>query len=307
MKTRPFGNTGLHASEVGLGCASYWGKQHFSEAKALRVVRQALDSGITYFDTGHSYSGGNAEPRLGKALQGTPTDKLLISSKAGTRLGNRGKLYKDFSPHWLRHSVEQSVKHLGLERLPVLLLHGPVCTDFTDELATCMAAMKTAGLIGHAGVNSFDDDVLELALQTPWADAVMLDYHLLKPERGPLIQRWHEAGRAVIAGNALGGGMYHPKNWLPVSPRRAWYLARAMKNHRENLIRGLHCRYISHQPNMTAAQIAMRYVLNNGAVSTTAFGTTRAEHVKEVALASRQSLDSDLATRLAQTQRRFQA
>ena len=79
---RTLGSTDMKISEIGLGCASYWGKKFFSETQAIKVVHTALDKGINFLDTGHSYSDGNAEYRLGKALV-TVTNKndLCISRK----------------------------------------------------------------------------------------------------------------------------------------------------------------------------------------------------------------------------------
>ena len=68
MKRRSLQNAEFQVSEIGLGCASYWGNKRFSEKQAVAVVHAALAHGINYFDTGHSYSGGYAEARLGRAL-----------------------------------------------------------------------------------------------------------------------------------------------------------------------------------------------------------------------------------------------
>jgi len=96
MNNRILGTTNIEISEIGIGCASYWGKKNFSEKEAIKVVHTALEKGINFFDTGHSYSDGNAEPRLGKALKDIVNkNELNISTKAGTRIGNNKKLYKD--------------------------------------------------------------------------------------------------------------------------------------------------------------------------------------------------------------------
>jgi aryl-alcohol dehydrogenase-like predicted oxidoreductase len=88
MLNRRLGRTGLRISEIGLGCASFWGKKIFSETDAVRLVHTAADNGVTFFDTGSSYSGGNAEPRLGRALAGLKNkNDLIVATKAGTRLG----------------------------------------------------------------------------------------------------------------------------------------------------------------------------------------------------------------------------
>ena len=66
MRMRPFGRTGALVSELGFGCASFWGRSMFPEANAIALVHQALELGISFFDTGASYGGGVAETRLGR-------------------------------------------------------------------------------------------------------------------------------------------------------------------------------------------------------------------------------------------------
>src|SRR5947208_11232990 len=116
MQYRILGRTGLKISNIGLGCASYWGMKHFDEATAIRLVHTAIDHGVTFFDTGASYSGGNAEPRLGKALAGLRNRRdLVIATKAGSCIDERGKWREDFSAPGVRRTVEASLVRLGLD------------------------------------------------------------------------------------------------------------------------------------------------------------------------------------------------
>ena len=108
---------------MGYGCGGYWGYEIFDEKIASRLVHMALEGGVNYFDTGASYSGGNAEKRLGKILKGVDKSHLIIGTKAGTVIRD-GKLIKDYSPDSITRQVEASLKNLGLERLPLLQLHG---------------------------------------------------------------------------------------------------------------------------------------------------------------------------------------
>src|ERR1700686_1312250 len=126
MRYRSLGNTGLLVSEIGIGCASYWGKTSFSEAEAVRLIHTAVDRGVTFFDTGASYSGGNAEPRLGRALRGLrQKHDIVVATKAGSYTDQRGKRRVDFSPDGGRRTVEASLVRLGLDAIPLLHLHGP--------------------------------------------------------------------------------------------------------------------------------------------------------------------------------------
>src|SRR5205085_10438251 len=138
--------------------------------------------GITVFDTGPSYSGGNAEPRLGKVLPALPIDKLIVSTKVGTHIGRRGKLFHDLSRELVLQSVEASRKRLGLDTIPLLYLHGPRIDEFNAELADTLIGLQQRGWIGRLGVNSFDTLVLETLGTISWVDVVMLDYNVLRPD-----------------------------------------------------------------------------------------------------------------------------
>src|SRR4051794_2746882 len=109
MLYRPLGKTGLTVSEIGFGAASWWGRRAFSDAEAAALVRAAVDGGVTFFDTGASYSQGNAEPRLGRALKGLDAASLVVATKAGTIFSD-GRVRRDFSPAAIVASAERSLR-----------------------------------------------------------------------------------------------------------------------------------------------------------------------------------------------------
>ncbi len=282
MHKRTLGSTDMIISEIGLGCASYWGKKIFSETKAIKIVHTAVDNGINFLDTGHSYSGGNAENRLGRALR-TVINKndLCISSKAGTRINANGKLYKDFSLQWIEESCHLSIKNIGLDRLPLFQLHGPSISDLNDELLYKLLKLKKEGTIGAIGINTFDDDVIEHIIDLKVFDFIMLDYNILTQHREPIIDSLYDNGIGVIAGAALADSLYSNEIFKIRGLKDLWYLARALKNFRDKLIKGRSFGFINNIENMTGAQIAIAYVLNNPKISTSVFGTTSKEHLLE--------------------------
>ena len=183
MLYRPLGRTGLTVSEIGFGCASWWGKPAFDERQALALVHAAIDGGVTFLDTGSSYSAGEAEPRLGRALKGRDTSGLVVATKAGTYHAGGGRIARDFSPQAITASVKRSLRNLGLDVLPLLQLHGPAATELNDDLLVALRDLKTRGLIRALGLNSFDPAVIEHAFGLPEIDVVMVDYNVLRPER----------------------------------------------------------------------------------------------------------------------------
>ncbi|MGA0607074.1 aldo/keto reductase [Phenylobacterium sp. VNQ135] len=302
MHYRPLGRTRLTVSELGFGCASWWGKPRFPEAQALGLVHAAIDLGFTFFDTGASYSAGEAEPRLGRALKGRDLSKLVIASKAGTYHAGGGRIARDFSPAAVVASAERSLRNLGLESLGLLQLHGPAVSELTDELLGAVTSLKARGLVQALGVNSFDAAVIEHVVGLPQFDVVMVDYNVLRPEREPLIARAAAAGKGVLAGMALAMGHTRPLLARLKGPQDLWYAARALARHRDELARGARFRFLHQQSGVTGSQAALGYVLANPDVSCAVFGATRMAHLVENAEASELRVPDALMARIRDAQ-----
>jgi len=302
MLYRPLGRTGLQVSEIGYGCASWWGKPAFPEATALGLVHAAIDLGITFLDTGASYSAGEAEPRLGRALKGRDGSRLVVATKAGTFHAGGGRIGRDFSPAAVTASAERSLRNLGLDVLPLLQLHGPAVSELTDELLGALGDLKARGLVRALGVNSFDPAVIEHVIGLPQFDAVMVDYNVLRPEREPLVARAAAAGKGVLAGMALAMGHTGLKVAKIRGPQDLWYAARGLARHREEVRRGARFGFLHRQPGLTGSQAALAYVLTNPDVSCAVIGTTRLAHLQENAAASGMALPPALMARIRKAQ-----
>ena len=301
MSYRPLGKTGLIVSEIGLGCASWWGQKAFDERQAVKLVHAALDHGVTFFDTGAAYSGGAAEPRLGRALKGRNLDRVVVATKAGTRHDGR-RVIRDFSLEGIEASVERSLRNLGLETLPLLQLHGPAAAELDDKMLAMLGGLKRRGLVQALGVNSFDPALIEHVVGLPIFDVVMVDYNVLRPERAPLIARAAGHGKGVLAGMALAMGHANRQVLRLRAPRDVWYALRAMKNHRADVARGARFGFLSQIPDMTAAQAALAYVLSDPNVSCAVVGTTRMAHLIENLDASGMPLSREVLDQIARAQ-----
>ncbi|MDD3836311.1 MAG: aldo/keto reductase [Phenylobacterium sp.] len=302
MRHRPLGRTGLTVSELGFGCASWWGMKAFSEHEAHALVHAAIDRGVTFFDTGASYSHGEAEPRLGRALAGHDVSGLTIATKAGTYHAGGGRIARDFSPAAVEASLARSLRNLGLEAVGLLQLHGPAVSELTPELLATLQGFKDRGLARAVGLNSFDPAVIEHALALPQIDVVMVDYNVLRPEREPLIERAAAAGKGVLAGMALAMGHTGRQALRLGSVRDVWYALRALKNHRADIARGARFGFLHGLEGITGPQAALAYVLANPNVSCAVFGATRMAHLLENLEASGRVLPSDVLRRIRDAQ-----
>ncbi len=302
MRYRKLGNTGLNLSEIGFGCAGFWGKKIFSENDAIRLVHEAAAQGITFFDTGSSYSAGNAELRLGKALASLPNrHDLVIATKVGTRPDRFGRAYKDCSPPWVRKSVEESLRRLRRDAIPLLQLHGPQIEDMNDDLLAVLERMRKEGKVLHFGINSFEMHVIEHVLNVPLFGAVMFDCNILHPERGPLVAKLAKGGIGVLASKALAGGLYGGRMSPIRRPRDVWYRLRALKNRGKDRERG---KCFGSIENMDA-QIALAWVLRNPDIGCAVIGTTRLSHLIENVSVSGETIDDRMLVEIGKAQQKM--
>ena len=89
MKMRSFGKLGISGSAFGLGCMRFPmvekdGKKVVDEENAIRIIRTAIDGGVTYLDTAYVYLGQQSERVVGKALQDGYREKVTIATKLPT-------------------------------------------------------------------------------------------------------------------------------------------------------------------------------------------------------------------------------
>ncbi len=122
MKLRPFGNTGMQVSEIGLGAWQLanpdWGINDTSEA--LRIVQASLDAGCNFFDTAPAYNHGKSEEFLGQVLKPVRKDIILCS-----KFGPSPEWVSDFSTPAIRPSLEGSLRRLQTDYIDILLMHNP--------------------------------------------------------------------------------------------------------------------------------------------------------------------------------------
>ena len=291
MKTRLLGNTGIEISEIGYGAAALFGKnvlgkQGITEDTAYSLFTTALENGITFFDTGINY--GYAEERLGRCIKKAIEEgivsrsSLVIESKCGeTVLPNGSYGPTNWSPDWIKKSLEISLKRLNLDYLDLFAMHSVCKKRELEPLIKTFEDMKSNGLIRAYGINTFDTDFLEYVAREKIFDYVMLDYNIMKQDREPLIRRLVDSGIGVIAGCALGQSLYSKKIYKIRNKNDLWYMLRTIVKFRELMNRSKDYRFLTKYKNVTANQLALRYVLDNEYISSAVFSTINLDHLTE--------------------------
>ncbi len=184
MNYTRLGNTGLDVSVVGLGCGgpSRLGQRGGkSTDHSVRLVRQALDLGVTFLDTAENYG---TEEIVRAAIRDVPRDRIVISTKK--IMPEPG--YPD-PAGFMRAGVEASLKRLGTDYVDVFHLHG-VSEERYDFAAGVMAPvlgeLRQEGKIRAVGITEEfpanpRHEMLRRGLQDPWWDVVMVGFNLLNP------------------------------------------------------------------------------------------------------------------------------
>lgn len=291
MKQRILGKTDIELSEVGYGAAALFGKnvlgkEGITEDTAYEIIATAIKNGVTFFDTGINY--GYAEERLGRCLSRaikegiTTRSELVIETKCGETINPDGSYGpNDWSPDWIKRSLDISLGRLGLDYVDMFAMHGGTISDCTDDLILTFQNLKSQGLIKAYGINTFDNEMLEWIIDSKAFDFVMLDYNVIKQDREPLIEKLNEAGVGVIAGMALGQSLIS-KNVYKIKNRNdIWYLLRTIAFFRENLKKSKDFKFLTKYDGYTGNQLALRYVLDNEGISSAVFSTTNIDHLIE--------------------------
>jgi aryl-alcohol dehydrogenase-like predicted oxidoreductase len=297
MNYRKLGRTDLKVSEIAIGCSDFWGNKMFSGKKAAAIIHEAFERGVNFFDTGHNYSNFNAEPRLGRILREilskNDRSSIVVSTKGGSVTGRspvltlrRGET-KDFSPDAIELSCSESIKNLNCGYLDIFQLHGITQSQISEQLLARLSRMRQRGMFRYLGVNTHTEaDMLHVSSLPEIFDMVLIDYNVLQLDREPVIDKLHEAGIGVVAGTVLAQGhLARGKIGSIISGSFFWYLARTMlrPSSRRLAKNSMEMRdVLTSITEMSPAQAAFSYILENEKVASCVFGTTSISNLIEV-------------------------
>lgn len=183
---------------IGFGVSGPHATPLLSPVQTKQLVRRAFEGGIRMFDTSPSYGDGEAERRLGEALQDLPRNECVLSSKVGHRRASGGGLIRDFSPDGVRRSIDGSLSRLQTPYIDWLFLHGPAHEELTDPLLQTLETEVRAGRIRHIGVAGRGSEV-EAALTTGLMSLAMTPVNAgLGTESVSALGRLHASGARIV-------------------------------------------------------------------------------------------------------------
>ena len=234
---RDLGSTGFKVSEIGFGVL---------HIRDTALIHAAIDSGINYFDTAHSYMNGICEETLGTVMK-TRRNEIFLTTKIGRA-----------EPKKMAEKIETSLKRLKTDHVDLLLLHGAGKESIINEdIIKIFDNARMSGETRFVGVSTHEhDNVPDAVVDSKFWEAISIPYNYFSPPVvSEKIQKVRDAGIAII-------GM---KNLITIArPRKPFPDIRKDKT-------GV----------TTNQQALLKWVLNNKYVDTVIPGISTFEHLAD--------------------------
>ncbi|WP_127498167.1 aldo/keto reductase [Paenibacillus glycanilyticus] len=203
MRKNQLGGSELYVGEIGLGCMSLG----TDEEKAISLVHEALERGVTLLDTADLYDSGRNEELVGKAIRGR-REQVVLATKVGNRriAGQEGWAW-DPSKAYILSAVKDSLRRLGTDYIDLYQLHGGTIEDPIDETIEAFEQLKREGVIREYGISSIRPNVIREYASRSSIVSVMNQYSIVdRRAEETVLPLLEEKGLSLIARGPVASG-----------------------------------------------------------------------------------------------------
>src|SRR5947208_4334340 len=269
MRKRKLGNRGPEVSALGYGCmgldANYGPPT--ARPEGIRIIRAAVERGVTLVDTAEAYGPFANEELVGQAL--TPfREQVVIATKFGFGINPDGSRYGlDSRPAHIREGVDASRKRLRVEKIDLLYQNRVDPTVPNEDVPGTVKELIQQGKVKHFGLSEASAQTIRHAHAVQPLTAVQSEYSLWTrdPEHNGVLATCEELGIGFVPFSPLGAGFLSgtidttttldPKDFRSISPRFAPD-ARAANMALVDLVKR-----VAERKGATPAQIALAWLL----------------------------------------------
>jgi aryl-alcohol dehydrogenase-like predicted oxidoreductase len=296
MQKRTLGTQGLEVGAIGLGTMGMtmaYGPGG-DEAASIATIRRAHELGVTLFDTAELYGGGTGsnEQLLGRAVAPI-RDEVVLATKFGFDLTDPAKLgfALDSRPEHVHEVAEASLRHLGVDHLDVLYQHRVDPDVPIEEVAGAVGELVAAGKVRYFGLSEAGPDVLRRAHAVHPVSVLQTEYSVFQREvEADVLPVVRELGIGFVPYSPLGRGFltgdFRPGAEYPQDDMRSWAAQWQPGNYEKNAAAVEQLRALAGEKGITAAQLALAWLLAQGEDVVPIPGTRSATRVAENAAAA---------------------
>ena len=286
LKQRKLGTQGLKVSELGLGCMgmsqSYGAR---NDPESIATLHRALELGVDFFDTAEVYGPFHNEELLGQALKGK-REQLVIATKFGFKIEDGKVAGLNSRPEHIREAVEGSLRRLNTDHIDLLYQHRVDRDVPIEDVVGAMAALVGEGKVRYLGLSEAGEETIRRAHKVHPITALQSEYSLWERnlEDGilPMLRKlgiglvpFSPLGRGFLTGTVPRPETYGDSDFRKNDPRFQG------ENFEANLrIAGV-VQDLAKRKQATPAQIALAWVLSQGADLVPIPGTKRRTYLED--------------------------
>jgi len=300
MKVRTLGNE-LEVSAIGLGCMGMsFAYGAADEKESLATIDRALELGVNFLDTADIYGPHTNEELVGKALKGR-RDKFVLATKFGIVRQTESYAISGVNgrPEYVREAVDASLKRLQIDVIDLYYLHRVDPDTPIEETVGAMARLIEDGKTRHIGLSEASADTLRRAAKVHKITALQSEYSLWTRdiEGNDVVKTARELGIGLVPYSPLGRGFLSGEikkpddlssdDWRLTNPRFQG------ENFDKNLDLVAKVEEIAKEKGVTASQLALAWVLDQGEDIVPIPGTKRVKYIEQNAAAVEITLTKD--------------
>jgi aryl-alcohol dehydrogenase-like predicted oxidoreductase len=297
MEYIKLGHSPLEISRIGFGCWAIGGHGYGSvdDSVSIKAIRKALELGINFFDTANVYGFGHSESLLSEAL-GEERHEVVIATKVGMNWDSAGRTYRDCSPHNIVQSLEASLRRLRIDCLPLYQIHWHDGKTRMDDIMDTLARCRDSGKIRYIGCCSLPSSLMDEACAFDELVSMQALYNIKRRENEKTMENCYFSCQiGVVAYEVLGRGLFSGKYGInsrfgdrDTRSRDPQFRGNELENNLE-ILQAL--TEVGRRYSKSAAQSAIRWVLEKPFVSCALVGAKSPFQVEENAGALGWSLD----------------
>ena len=281
---RTLGRNGPSVSAIGLGCMSLSGVYGDSDDNAaIGLIHYAIERGVDFLDSADLYGWGHNEELLGRALKGC-RDKVVLATKFGQVKTATGQGV-DGQPAYVQQACEASLKRLGVEVIDLYYQHRVDPAVPIEDTVGAMAGLIKQGKVRHLGLCEARPETIRRAHKVHPIAAVQTEYSLLyRVEAEETLRTTRELGISFVAYSPLGRGFLAGgiRSEADIAGDRRGqhprFMAANFARNRELVAR---IEAIASEKSCTPAQLALAWLLAQGADIVPIHGTKRRKYLEE--------------------------
>ncbi len=299
MEQRKLGQSGLTVSALGLGCMGMsWAYGAPNETESIAVIHEALERGLNFFDTAEIYGPFENEKLLGRALKGK-REQAIVATKFGFNFTEGQARGLNSRPENVKAVADASLQRLGIDCIDLFYQHRVDPDVPIEDTVGAMAELVAAGKVRYLGLSEAGAETIRRAHAVHPISALQYEYSLWERDiERDILPIARELGIGFVPFSPLGRG-FLTGQYTSLDDFEAgdWRRTNSPRFNEDNLAHNLKLveavKELAAQKGITPGQLALAWVLHQGADIVPIPGTKRLTYLRENLAAADVKLSTD--------------